>query len=218
MKRIEITLFDAKTPVALVSSTNANPTVITSGTHNLTTGDRVLIFGHAVNTNANGVFKVVVLSSTTFSLVDEFTGVAIAGNGIGAGTGFVVIAPPLIRAEGMEKLVVELALEGTSTLTMKMVGTNGKSFANASLLSNPRRDIPNIGATLSASNPYSFIGFQNRQTMANVDGGTGIAPAGTAQFTTLSFENGLPKYMMLIPTAWTAGAITAKAVLFDSSR
>ncbi len=218
MKRVEISLFDGVTPTAIVGSTNANPSVLTTGAHGLTTGDRVLVFGHGVNTTVNGIFKAVVLSTTTLSLKDEFTGADIAGIGIGIGTGAICKAPPIIRAEGMEKCVVELALEGTPTLTLKMVGANGKSFANTALLSNPRRDLPNIGATQSAQNPWSVIGFQNRQSMANVDGATGIAPAGAPQFTTISFENGLTKYMTLILTAWTAGAITAKAVLFDSSR
>lgn len=55
--------------LAISDASNATPIVITTGSaHGLTTGDEVLIRGVLGNTAANGVWKVTVLTSTTFSL------------------------------------------------------------------------------------------------------------------------------------------------------
>jgi hypothetical protein len=71
-------------PVSIASSTNANPIVITTAAvHSLTTGDIVEIANHLVNTNANGVWTVTVVTTTTFSILQ-------AGNGVGGATGTVM--------------------------------------------------------------------------------------------------------------------------------
>lgn len=71
-----------ETYVNISSSTNASPIVVTtSSAHGLETGDDTFIYGHRVNTNANGKWTVTVLSSTTFSLNGS------TGNGVGAATG-----------------------------------------------------------------------------------------------------------------------------------
>jgi hypothetical protein len=70
-------------PVNIASSTNANPSVITTAAaHGYTSGDVVEILSHLVNTNANGTWVVTVLSTTTFSIPQP-------GNGVGAATGTV---------------------------------------------------------------------------------------------------------------------------------
>jgi hypothetical protein len=66
---------------AIASSTNATPIVVTtSSVHNLSTGDYVDIEGHQTNTNANGVWPVTVLSTTTFSLTGS-VGTAVGSGG-----------------------------------------------------------------------------------------------------------------------------------------
>jgi hypothetical protein len=67
-------------PLNIVSSTNVDPSVVTTATHSLTTGDVVSIDAHLVNTNINGVWVVTVVSATTFS-------VPMPGNGAGVATG-----------------------------------------------------------------------------------------------------------------------------------
>lgn len=73
---------DAVAPatVAITGATNASPIVITAAAHGLSTGDRVFIAAVGGNTNANGIRRVTVLTANTFSLQDEVTGAAIAGN------------------------------------------------------------------------------------------------------------------------------------------
>jgi hypothetical protein len=68
-------------PVNIASSTNANPIVVTTASaHGLASGDFVDIVGHAVNTNAVGVWVATVLTTTSFSIPQP-------GNGAGAATG-----------------------------------------------------------------------------------------------------------------------------------
>lgn len=69
--------------VNISDSTNTAPIVITTATnHDLQTGDYASIVGHLVNTAANGIWPVTVLSNTTFSL-DGSTG---NGDGVNTGT------------------------------------------------------------------------------------------------------------------------------------
>lgn len=65
------------------SSTNATPISITSTNHGNSTGDTVVITGHAVNTNANGTWEITVTGANTFTLNGS------TGNGVGGATGTV---------------------------------------------------------------------------------------------------------------------------------
>lgn len=78
---------DLLAPVAVVSSTAVNPSVLTTAVHGLSTGDVVEVAGHAVNTTVNGTWPVTVLTSTTFS-------VPAPGTGAGGATGTVTKQPP----------------------------------------------------------------------------------------------------------------------------
>jgi hypothetical protein len=70
-------------PVNIASSTNANPSVITTAAaHGYSSGDVVEILNHAVNTNANGTWVVTVTSTTAFSIPQP-------ANGIGTASGTV---------------------------------------------------------------------------------------------------------------------------------
>lgn len=74
---------DGGVPLPIVSSTNASPIVVTfSGAHNMVTGQLVYIYDHLVNTNANGVHSLTVVSPTVISL-DGTT-----GNGVGGASGY----------------------------------------------------------------------------------------------------------------------------------
>jgi hypothetical protein len=66
----------------IASSTNATPVQITTtGNHGFTTGQTVLIQNHAINGGANGIWIIVVVSLTQFTLTGS------VGTGVGAATG-----------------------------------------------------------------------------------------------------------------------------------
>lgn len=78
------------TALSILSSTNATPIVVTTSTvHGLQTGQVVMVNGHLLNTNANGLRLVTVLTTTTFSL-QSVAGASIPTTGvIGGATGTV---------------------------------------------------------------------------------------------------------------------------------
>jgi hypothetical protein len=65
---------------AISAATNANPTLISSASHGLSTGEWVNIVGAQGNTNINGTWKVEVLDSDTFELRDPVTNALVAAN------------------------------------------------------------------------------------------------------------------------------------------
>lgn len=70
--------------VAIADSTPTTPIQITTATpHGYLNGDVVRVFGHTINTNANGVRAIVVLDATNFTLTGS------ASNGDGGATGTV---------------------------------------------------------------------------------------------------------------------------------
>jgi hypothetical protein len=75
-------------PVAIASTTAANPTAVTTAAaHGYTSGDQVVIAGHATNTSANGCWTVTVTNSTTFTIPS-------LGIAAGGATGTAVKQPP----------------------------------------------------------------------------------------------------------------------------
>jgi len=73
--------------INIQSSTNATPIQIQSvSAHNLTTGDRVAISGHNVNTSANGIWAITKVDNTHFTL-QTWSGANSVGVGVGGNTG-----------------------------------------------------------------------------------------------------------------------------------
>ncbi len=68
------------------SSTDASPIELTMTSHTFVTGDEVFIYGHLVNTNANGVYTVTKTGANTVTL----DGSRATGGGAGGATGTVL--------------------------------------------------------------------------------------------------------------------------------
>ena len=211
----EVTIWDAVTPKAIGSSTDATPVVVTATSHGYSTGDKVIINGHATNIAANGIFKITVVSSSTFSLQDINTGANIAGSGAGAGTatGIVALAPKIVLVEDFLNVVLQVNTSGSANFTLKLAGSIGKSRVNVSA---QHGDTPNFGATQTVANPYSFIQAINLATAAAIDGATGVTSAGTDIHNLYEVNVNGVKYLTIVPTAWAVGAITIKAMLYSN--
>lgn len=211
----KITLYRNVTPVAVTSSTDASPSVVTATAHGFVTGDRVLIFGHATNIAVNGIFKAVVLTANTFSLVDEFTGAAINGSGAGAGSGGICLkAPPILMISDFRNITLEIGTSGSTTSTIKVMGSSGIPDSAATFdPGNPRKDLPNFGATVvPATNPYSFMQIIDLDPSTAVNGSTGVVVAGTDINKSYEVNINLAKWLTVIPISWTQGAITIVAL------
>ena len=201
-------IWDRVTPIAVTSSTDATPIVVTATAHGFNTGDRVMVFGHATNIAANGTFSVIRLSANTFSLQDLTTGANVAGSGAGAGSGgTVVIAPKIPLVEDFRNIILQVFTSGTATLTLKVAGAAGDNNGNP----------PNFGATISATNFYTFLQSIDLDTGSTVNGATGFAAAGADITKSYEVNINTEKWITLVPAAYTSGVITVKAILSNNT-
>jgi hypothetical protein len=101
---------DPGPPVAIASSTAANPSsVTTASVHGLATGDVVEIAGHLVNTALNGSWPVTVVSTTVFT-------VPVLGSGVGGASGTITKQPPDADIQfAVNSLWSDIAGVGTAT-------------------------------------------------------------------------------------------------------
>jgi hypothetical protein len=186
-------------PKAIVSSTNAGPIEVTVTAHGYSTGDKVTIVSHAVNTAANGTWKITVTGANTFTL-DGST-----GNGVGGATGFVYPASKIAFAGDYEHLQLAIDADAAASLTIKVVG---------SLQDNP----PDFGKPQSSANQWDYVQIINLSDSVEVDGATGIPLAAATLHAQYEVNvNGL-RWFTVIYTAWTSGSVVAKAQLFNSPR
>jgi hypothetical protein len=118
------TIGDAVTWVTktITACSNATPIVCTSTANGYVLDDRVTIAGVGGNTNANGTFKVRVQTADTFSLWNESTGVAIAGNAAytsgGTAQKLLRIADALAVPGGTGSIVGVRLVTDTATVTL----------------------------------------------------------------------------------------------------
>lgn len=208
--KIEYTLYDAITPQTVSSSTDATPIVITTaGNHGFVTGQAVIIYGHTTNIAANGIYKITVLSPTTFSLQDYNTGANIVGSGAGAGSGGVLLpAPKVIYTGDFKSIELQVDTSGTATLALGVAISEGRTQKNKAL----GDDTPNFGATIGPSNPWSFVQLVNLASGGSVSAVSGIAASGTDIDTRYEVNTNATKYLSIIPLSWTQGIITVKLI------
>lgn len=203
-----VVLLNAVTPVAITSSTDATPIVITATAHGLVTGNQVLIYGHTTNVAANGMWNVTKLTANTFSIVNPYTGASVAGSGAGAGSsGICMLAPKIAHSTDYRHAILEVSTSGSATTTLKVAGT----------ISPPSNSTYTVfGATVSASNPYTFMQLVNLDDGSTLNGSTGVVVTGTDVNAQYQVSVNAMQYMTIIPVTWSAGAITAKLFLADN--
>lgn len=120
------------------SSTNASPIVITSNGHGYANGDIIRIYGHLVNTRANGIWKIQNVSTNTFELAGS-TG---NGTGVATGTCFFQTHKSVILTNSVTKVIdnceenwtagTNVTSAAVDTTTMKQGGSSLKIVTNAS--------------------------------------------------------------------------------------
>lgn len=212
--RTEYTIWDAVTPVAVTSSTDATPIVVTATSHGFATGDLVMIYGHTTNVAANGIFKITKVDANSFQLKDRYLGTSVAGSGAGAGSsGVVVAAPKVIDVTDFTNLVFQITTAGTATTTVMCAGSLGK--APSDVTNSVGTDTPNFGATVSKSNPYTLLQIIDLLDNTPKDGGTGVVVAGTDIAKQFEVNVNAQKYLTFIPLSWTQGSITIRLLAYS---
>lgn len=210
------TLFNAVTPVAVTSSTDATPIVVTATSHGYAVGDIVQIFGHTTNIAANGIFQLTAVTTNTFTLGDRYSAANVAGSGSGAGSsGLVVKTPKIVLAKDFRYAVLTVITSGTATTTLKLAGSLGVS-PDLVTTHNAGGSTPLFGGTVAKGNPYTFLDLVDLDSNAVIPGSTGIVVAGTDIAKTYEINVNGMEYMNLLPVTWTAGVINATLALFDN--
>lgn len=144
---------------AITGATTATPIVITSAGHGRATGDIVTIAGVGGNTPANGTFRVLVLTSSTFSLVGsigagtytsggtvQFRG----GNQLGTGTSNMLATGAATDTFYFKLVVLTGNIIGVTGITFKLSGDAGRHYGpTISLGTASSYVIPKSGITLN---------------------------------------------------------------------
>jgi len=168
--------------LAITSSTNASPIVITTtAAHGLVTGDYVMIAGHATNTNALGVWLVgTTPTSTTFQIL-QINGANTTGNGAGTGGTFtnvdnviVKTATPLVQNIALcggrgQKPVWTASANVTATQDIGNFkeGNSSASIAIAAGFTTGKAAYYTLPSTLDLSG-YQQVSFWVRQTAGTI--------------------------------------------------
>jgi len=193
------TLLNAAPVRGIASSTNASPIVITtSAAHGLSSGDLVTIFGHLVNTNANGSHEIVVTGASSFELVDS------SGNGVGIATG--VFAPQANIVDVTDFPVAMLAFDtdggGDAILKVQVVGSI-------------QENAPDFAAPQGPDNQYAYLDMIDTNLGTEVVGDDGfvVATADSNKMYEVNI-NGM-KHLSVIPTEGSIGEVTVKLRTFN---
>lgn len=204
----EYTILDGVTPVAITSSTDATPIVVTATAHGLSNDDLVLIVGHTTNIAANGIHRVANKADNTFELVDKDTRANIAGTGGGAGADGICMAAPVIPlVSDFRNAILSVFTSGTTTATIKIHSSIGKTDGSC----------PDFAAIASPSNPYDFTQIIDLEDGTALDGDTGIVASGADEARKFEVNTNAIKYLTAFPVTWTQGAITIKLLLTDNA-
>ena len=196
----QYTLLDVAAPRTIATgSTDADPIVITSAAHGLATGDRITLFGHTTNTNANGTWVVTVTAANVFSL-DGSTGTGSAGGADGcfAKQNAIAFIPDGYDAE----LTVDTDGGGDAAMTVKFALSD-------------QEDAPDFAAPQAVDNEYEYAYCNDLEDPANenIAGDTGLVLTGDDHRKFGVNSNG-GTWLAAIPTAGTEGEVTVKTTLF----
>ncbi len=153
-----------KAAVAITSSTNASPIVVTTPTHGLMTGDIVTIASHLVNTGANGTWQIIVLSATTFSLTGS------TGTGVGGATG--TVTPDGVVQIGTGTSEITVTGTPNDDYFLKVLITNGGTIGTTGITFRLSLDAGrNYGPTLSLGTATTYV-ITNTGLTLNFSAGT----------------------------------------------
>ncbi len=178
---------------AIDSSTDASPIVVTDVAHGLSTGDRVTLFNHATNTNANGTWTVTRVSANTFSLDDSTA----TGGGAGGATGVWGDACKVIFCEDFRHAKISFATDG-----------GGDANATWKVAGSIEQDAPDFADAQAAGNMYEYTEVIDTNGPDSLDGDTGVAVNAADNYLNLAVNVDNLRWITLVPTSDGASAST----------
>lgn len=114
-----------------------------------------------------------------------------------------------VLVEGYRHLTASLDFDSSANMTVKCVGSIGKGGS-----SGLDDSAPDPTAAASDENAFDYIEMIDLQSGSDIDGDTGIAPAGAADHRLLNINTDGLKWINFYITARSAGKATARVKLF----
>lgn len=204
--------------------TAATTDIITSAAHGLKNGDMVVLSTTdtlPAGLSTSTVYWVIEAATNTFKLsatpiVNYTTGliappkaVDVTDTGTGTHTFTMHDIGRNIYCRDFRHAVISVNTASSANLTLKFVGSLGDSIANP-------HTCPDFSATQSKDNSWDYIQVIDLEDGSAIDGDTGISPAGTDDHRQFEANiNGID-WINAIITAWTAGNVTVRVVLYNN--
>lgn len=194
-------LLSTTVPVQAFTSAFATD-IFTSNGHGLVNGDQITVTTATAlpaGMSLTTVYYVISATTNTFKLSTTKGGSSINITDNGTGTHTYHLLGRSIFVEDFQHINLSLDTKGTSTFTLKFVG----SFQETA---------PIWSLAQSETNQYDYIDVIDYQNGASIDGDTGISPSGADDHRVFEMNvNGL-RWISAIFTAYTQGtaALVAK--------
>ncbi len=191
------TLYNAANPRTITSTTDATPIVVTLASHGYSTGDRVTVFGHTTNTNANGTWTVTKVNANTFSLDDSIK----TGGGAGGNDGCLAPEATVISGFGYDDISLTFDTDGggDAAMTVKVVASNSETK-------------PDFAAYEPVTSSFDYVQISDGEDGSTIDGDDGFVVATADDNRVFTLNCGVRKWISVIATAGTAGELTVKAL------
>lgn len=187
--------------LAIGSSTDASPIVITITGHGFSTGDKVTVYGHVTNVAANGSWNITKVNDDSFSL-DNSSG---SGAGAGGATGVTADFIEPILVKDWRHLVVSIASDGggTADATIKCVGSI-------------KDTVPDFAATRTVNNNFEFIQMIDKQSSGSgLSGDTGVVFSSADDYRIFEVNTNGMNWLGFLPTSGTSGTYNIKLLALN---
>ena len=192
------------TPVAITSSTNASPIVITATAHGYATGDQVQITQHTTNTSANGTWKVTKVTDNTYSLTENvITGVISNGVGVGGATGQCYAAPKFVFASDFKSIQHEVNTASSANVTIKVVASNQEEY-------------PDFAQIQSKDNRYDYVQLMESADGNPKNGDKGIEVAATDINKSYEQNHNKSRWVSVILEDYVAGSVNIITTVYSN--
>lgn len=192
---------------AAVFTANATTDIFTSNAHGLTNEDKVqlttattLPAGLSLATS----YYVITATTNTFQLSATPNGSAIDITDAGTGAHTYHLKGKAVYVGDWKYVAMSLTFSSTPTMTIKFQAAITDTF-----------NCPDFASVQSPTNIWDYLDATDLQNDTSIDGDTGIACAGTADYRLFRLNTNGISWICADVTAWTAGVVGIRISTFQ---
>ncbi len=200
MQTIDVEIFKPTAKVEL-AFTAATTDIFTATAHGLSEGDclqfttaTTLPAGLSLTTN---YYVIGPITADTFKVSATPHGPTVNITDTGTGTHTYHLKGKVVYVGDYDVLNVSLSMSGTPTMTVKFQGSDSLSA-------------PDFNAAQSTTNEWDYIDVIDEEDGASIDGDTGVATTGTADYRKFSINTDRKQWISVQIFAWTDGELGIK--------